>query len=215
MILKKFSIIVLIVFVEVTNMAWNVEVTNRQPWLKSPEEPKVQENIQMFYDYFYDKMTLEAMAGIMGNILRESAFNPGQIQMAGGTGHGLIQWTPGTIIINYAETKGQDWYSGDLQCLRIWEELQLIEPGYYPAGAYKQITAEKFLELDNVETATRAFYVNRERGSDYVSDMAISLPFAMRIYEIIGGLTPGGGSDIVLLYKHAKIRRERSKGVFL
>ncbi len=70
-------------------------------------------NEEKVWNYFIDKgLSPEQVAGIMGNISQESGFDPMNIQNPGGrtknpasisAGWGLIQWTPGSKIIDIAK----------------------------------------------------------------------------------------------------------------
>lgn len=50
--------------------------------------------------------TLKSVAGLCGNLEGESGFNPGGKEKGGGSGYGLIQWTPGTIHTNWCIDHG-------------------------------------------------------------------------------------------------------------
>jgi len=74
------------------------------------------DNEEKTWNYFKGRgLTDQQVAGIMGNIEVESAFNP-EIMQKGGTsqnpadadplGWGLIQWTPGSKVINMAQQAG-------------------------------------------------------------------------------------------------------------
>lgn len=70
--------------------------------------------------------SLNAIAGILGNMERESTINPGIWQsldegnMQGG--FGLVQWTPATNFIDWANAKGYTPTDGDAQLKWIDEE---------------------------------------------------------------------------------------------
>lgn len=61
---------------------------------------KQKNNAACIYSFFYFKgWSLQAIAGFCGNVMQESKFNPALIEV-GGTGHGLVQWTPPTDLYN-------------------------------------------------------------------------------------------------------------------
>jgi hypothetical protein len=74
-------------------------------------------------------LTPEQTAGIMGNIQRESGFNPGIEERSGGGGFGLVQWTGGrrTAIENAARAAGVPANDADFQIRYIWQELNGAE----------------------------------------------------------------------------------------
>lgn len=71
-------------------------------------------NAQYIVDYLLPRgWTKNALAGLLGNMQRESNINPGLWQslkygnMSGG--YGLVQWTPATNYINWANGNGYPW----------------------------------------------------------------------------------------------------------
>ena len=81
--------------------------------------------------------TLNAVAGMLGNMQAESTINPGRWEngVPYGGGYGLVQWTPYT---NYSNWAGEGWENnGTKQVSRIiyeWEGnyQQWIATGRYP-----------------------------------------------------------------------------------
>ena len=81
--------------------------------------------------------TLNAVAGMLGNMQAESTINPGRWEngVEYGGGYGLVQWTPYT---NYSDWAGAGWQNnGTKQCERIIYEWngnyqQWISTGSYP-----------------------------------------------------------------------------------
>lgn len=69
--------------------------------------------------------TKNAVAGMLGNMQTESTINPGVWESLSpnvNNGYGLVQWTPATKLISWAESEGLDYTSGDAQLQRIdWE----------------------------------------------------------------------------------------------
>lgn len=101
-------------------------------------QEEMETNAQYIYSYLHDKgWTIQAIAGILGNMQAESSINPGvwQSHLIGNTegGYGLVQWTPATNYLN--------WVSGDASTMdnnlsRIIYELnnglQWIATDAYP-----------------------------------------------------------------------------------
>lgn len=83
--------------------------------------------------------TKNAVAGMLGNMQSESTINPGvweNLSPNVNNGYGLVQWTPATKLISWAEGEGLDYTSGDVQLQRIdWEVAnneQWIATSQYP-----------------------------------------------------------------------------------
>lgn len=83
--------------------------------------------------------TKNAVAGMLGNMQSESTINPGIWESLSPNvkrGYGLVQWTPATKLISWAEGQGLDYTSGDVQLQRIdWEvanNQQWIATSQYP-----------------------------------------------------------------------------------
>jgi hypothetical protein len=84
-------------------------------------------NAQYILDYLTGKgWTKNAVCGMLGNMQTESTINPGIWQglNAGDTsgGYGLVQWTPASKYINWANANEYDYTAMDSELLRIlWE----------------------------------------------------------------------------------------------
>lgn len=83
--------------------------------------------------------TKNAVSGMLGNMQTESTINPGVWESLSpnvNNGYGLVQWTPATKLISWAESEGLDYTSGDAQLQRIdWEvanNQQWIATSQYP-----------------------------------------------------------------------------------
>lgn len=64
--------------------------------------------------------SLNAIAGMLGNMQTESTINPGIWQgltegSGGGGGYGLVQWTPWTNFTDWADANGYEWDDGGAQ----------------------------------------------------------------------------------------------------
>lgn len=145
-------------------------------------------NATEFASYFKDYMTLEAISGILGNIERESAINPGMYEGGSGSGRGLIQWTPGSIIINWASEQGLPWASGETQCYRIKCEGEAIEGcggTWIPTKNYPY-SWESFRQLTDVYEACKAYCYERERAGTVA--LSERLQYAKKWYEYLSGI---------------------------
>ena len=65
-----------------------------------------------------------SIAGILGNMQAESTIEPWRTE-SGGSGYGLVQWTPQSVLINHVNTLGlEDPTNGDTQLEVIVHEIQ-------------------------------------------------------------------------------------------
>lgn len=121
-------------------------------------------------EMFYTRMTaygfsLNAIAGMLGNIQSESGINPGiweNLDPYNG-GYGLVQWTPYT---NYSDWAGSGWENnGDKQCERI--DYEFTNGIQYASTASFPISASQFkVSNDTPEELASAFLYNYERPAD-------------------------------------------------
>lgn len=125
----------------------------------------------------------ETIASILGNMQSESTINP-QLHEVGGTGYGLVQWTPQSTLQNHCQTLGLSPYTdGDVQLQVIIPEIRnqsgvaewyttsaFISP-YYNSGATSDmigITGNQFLSNSmgwTPEKLAIMFMVGYERPS--------------------------------------------------
>ena len=176
-------------------MAW---IYNRTTDYNALDIADSQNNAQEFLDYFDGYMTLEAMAGILGNIYYEcgGSINPGQMEHGrGGStlyGYGMIQWTPGTVIINWATSHGGNWYDGAMQVYRIKCEGEGAEGAggtWLPTTAYPY-TWGQYCALLDVDRATKAYFYERERGTWNRRKACVQLQLRDIFQKIKNELTP-------------------------
>ena len=133
-------------------------------------QAEMENNAQMFYlRMTAHGFSLNAIAGMLGNIQTESGINPGiweSLDPYEG-GYGLVQWTPYT---KYSEWAGSGWQdNGDRQCDRInYEFSNGIQ--YYPTESYP-LTAQQFrVSNDTPENLASTFLYNYERPASYDSN---------------------------------------------
>lgn len=111
--------------------------------------------------------TLNAIAGLLGNMESESTINPGIWQsltegnMSGG--FGLVQWTPATNFTNWADGLGFSWSDGNAQLQWIDEQTTLfgqwIKTDVYP------LSFEEFkTSTETPQYLASAFLKNFERA---------------------------------------------------
>lgn len=70
--------------------------------------------------------SLNAICAVLGNMYKESTINPNiweNLTVNTERGYGLVQWTPATKLIEWCDSVGKDYTSGDAQIERIeWEK---------------------------------------------------------------------------------------------
>ena len=107
-------------------------------------------NANVIKDYFLAQgWTINAIAGLCGNIQQESTFNPALQEVDAGEngGHGLVQWTPPTDLFHVMDVlygSHANWTDGQKQLIVIYAEFQQstgikywgIEPQWYPRHGY-------------------------------------------------------------------------------
>lgn len=139
--------------------------------------------------------TINAIAGVLGNMQSESSINPGRWQSdrVGGSadkhGYGLVQWTP--------YTKYTEWVSGDPSTMdnnisriiyEVENNIQWGSTSSYPLS-FKEFTQS----THPPEYLAMAFLHNYERPKDPNQPNRGSQ--AIEWYEFLTGVTPPGGGD--------------------
>ncbi len=161
---------------------------------------EMQNNAQLVFAYFWNRgWTLNAIAGMLGNMESESTINPGIWEglIAGNLdgGYGLTQWTPATKYIDWA---GADYENGDKECSRIqWErdnEQQWgIEPEY-------PITFKQFsTSTESPEYLAYAFLYNYEKPGDW--NQPNRQTQARYWFDYLGGGIPCKIDEVITLEK--------------
>ena len=159
---------------------------------------KQKNNAACIFSYFYFKgWTINAIAGLCGNIMQESKFNPALIEI-GGTGHGLVQWTPPSNLYDVLDVlfgSHDDWEDGTKQCDVLYAEYQEstgdahrdIEPQWYPSS-YSSMDWKTWAHstIDPGELAL-IFQANYERPAAIHQERA---EFARRWYEYLSTVDP-------------------------
>lgn len=114
----------------------------------------------------YKPWSLNSISAMLGNMTFESSVNP-QRQEVGGSGYGLVQWTPKSNLISRARAIGRASIYDTMytQCLvfdyEIKNKKQWIATSDYP------ITFKEFIQSDkDVLYLTGAFLRNYERPAD-------------------------------------------------
>ncbi|WP_313631424.1 phage tail tip lysozyme [Enterococcus devriesei] len=110
--------------------------------------------------------TKESVAGILGNIQSESSFNPDIWSNDGG--YGLVQWTPGSKLINWCNEKGMNYKTVNAQCQRIQYEMengiQWFSNPQRPDLSY--ISFKDFTKLTDIKKAAEYFIAYYEHPAN-------------------------------------------------
>lgn len=129
------------------------------------------------YAFFSPKgWTIQAIAALLANMNQESTLNPCLIEL-GGTGHGLVQWTPPENLYDVLDVlygSHDDWHDGDKQCNVIYAEYQEsvgeqdrgIEPQWYETDSYPISWKEWAQSTSDPGELAMAFQYNYERPED-------------------------------------------------
>ena len=131
-------------------------------------ESQMRGNAIEVYNYFTEKgWTLNAIAGILGNMEKESNINPGLWQsLKEGNysgGFGLVQWTPATNYTNWAAANG---YSiTDPKGQLYWIDMETVEAGQWIETSDYNITFWGFKTSNAApDWLASAFLKNFERA---------------------------------------------------
>ena len=168
--------------------------------------------------------TLHAIAAFLGNVRVESWINPGLYQgftVNPANGYGLVQWTPGTLLLNWANGLNYPTYDIDVQLARLqYESDNNLE--WYPAGNYTYIrTFQQFITTTQYTywELTGAFWVNYLRSAassnpdseEYIASLNARVDAAEGWYDYLTRTPaeppwrPSSASDSLMYY----YRRQR------
>lgn len=122
-------------------------------------------NARYIWNYLGSRgWSLNAVAGMLGNMQAESTINPGRHQVGGGSGFGLVQWTPSTNLTDWcaAQTPALDPTDMDSQLEKIINEKDTGKQ--YIKNHYKYNFKEFITSLDDPYTLACAFAFDYERS---------------------------------------------------
>lgn len=114
--------------------------------------------------------TKNAVCGMLGNMETESTINPGIWQrlqennMNGG--FGLVQWTPASNFINWANENGLHYLNIDSQLMRILYEVE-NKIQWYSTSNYPMSFANFTKSTKSPSYLAAAFVYNYERPRSY------------------------------------------------
>lgn len=156
---------------------------------------EMENNATYIYYYLSQKgWTINAIAGILGNMETESTINPGIWENLDTTqpdtlGRGLVGWTPANRVNSWAAERGLDPAAMDTQLeMLLWE---VVNGGvYYTTSAYPTpATFEEFTKsTESPYYLGMAFLYNYERP--YVQNQPARGEQAEAWYEFLSALGP-------------------------
>lgn len=127
-------------------------------------------NAQYILDYLTGRgWSKNAVCGMLGNMEKESTINPGIWQSLKegryDLGYGLVQWTPATNYINWANARGYDIKDINGQLEKILDELA-TGTQYYPTSGYPETFKQFSVSSKSPEYLAEAFLYNYERPGE-------------------------------------------------
>lgn len=155
--------------------------------------PQQKENVEFIFTFLSSKgWTKESIMGLVGNAERESTNNFGLWQsmlvmnLSGGLG--LLQWTPASKLINWADNNGKDYLNPQTQLDRIIWELENNQQ-WIATSQYPMSFAEFTKSTKSPDYLASVFLKNYERAG--VEEEQQRRDNAMYWYKEITG--SGGG----------------------
>lgn len=139
--------------------------------------------------------TLNAIAGMLGNMQTESTINPGiwqNLAVNVGPAFGLVQWDPFTKYTDWCDANGLEPASMDSALQRIEWELENHEQ-YYPTSNYPETFAEFKTSTKSPTYLGMAFLLNYERPRD--QDQTIRGEQAEYWYTYLSGIDFSGSGS--------------------
>lgn len=138
-------------------------------------------NAKLIYSYLTKKgWSLNAIAGMLGNMESESTINPAIWQNLDNTnvsgGYGLVQWTPSTNYTDWANANGYALADGFGQL--EWIDTQTVPFGQWIKTSEYDISFEEFkTSTKSCEWLASAFLKNFERAGVEVEEQRRSQAF--------------------------------------
>lgn len=129
-------------------------------------ESEMQNNSYIIYSILYYGWSLNAIAGMLGNMQVESTINPGIWQNLDegnySLGFGLVQWTPATNYTEWAEVKGYEITDGNGQI--EWIQTETPNGQWIPTEEYPMTWSEYINSTESAEYLAEVFLKNFERA---------------------------------------------------
>lgn len=127
-----------------------------------------QTNALVIYNYLKSTWTMQAIAGLLGNLETESTVNPAiwqNLTENPSNGYGLCQWTPSTKLTEWLDSNGKSWTDIYAQLDRLGYEEKTGEQ-YYATSSYPLSFAEFRQSTETPYYLGMAWLYNYERPAD-------------------------------------------------
>lgn len=160
-------------------------------------QSQMEENADILYGYwaqYHPDWSVNALAGMLGNMQLESTVNPGIWQNLDegnlDLGYGLVQWTPAENYLNWCKASGYD-SSTILTALKRWEYELANGIQYYPTSIYPHSFRYFLTDMETPPyDLAVAFVHNYERPDEY--NEARRGEYANQWYTFLTGHEPPG-----------------------
>lgn len=159
-----------------------------------------------------DGWTDEAIFGWSGNAWRESHVNPKLIEFSGGGGGGIVQWTPWSKHVNWANQRGIDPFDGDGQMKHIiYEKDNNIQWFDNPISTVPYISWKEFTKLKDIDVAVKSFMYFYEHPGHLALEERLEYAhkFAKDVKKTGGG---GDGYQLAVLPTHGNVVVTQAEG---
>lgn len=151
---------------------WRYESGASTQWIKGNRYltiGEMQNNAQIIFTYLTNRgWTVNAVAGLLGNMQKESTINPGIWQNLSpnpSLGWGLVQWTPSTNFTDWATANGYANDDGDAQ-LKWIDEVTVSFGQWIPTAQYPESFGEFKGSTMRPEYLADCFLKNFERPAE-------------------------------------------------
>ena len=151
---------------------WRWENGANTEWIKGNRylsTGEMQNNAQIIFSTLTGKgWTKNAVAGMLGNMQKESTINPGIWQNLNpnpSLGWGLVQWTPSTNFTDWAAANGYANDDGDAQ-LKWIDEVTVSVGQWIPTTQYPETFGEFKVSEQTPEYLADCFLKNFERPAE-------------------------------------------------
>lgn len=156
-------------------------------------QDEMDNNAREMYAFFSARgFTVNAIAGMLGNAVRESTVNPGAWQnykVNYNLGYGLFQHTPAYKLIDWLKSKAYPIDSGEGQCERVIYEKE-TKVQYYSTANYPLSFSAYAQSIQTPEYLARAWFANYERGNPAKAAMETREHWARYYYNLLSGEKP-------------------------
>ena len=123
-------------------------------------------NAKYIYNFFRARgWTAQAIRGMLGNMQGESGIIADIDEISGGGGYGLVQWTPKSKLVNWANARGLNYRTVETQCQRIQWELENGEQ-FYRTSAYPLTFRQYIASTSSASYLAQVFINNYERPAN-------------------------------------------------